>query len=83
MSSLLNVFTQKPGMLPVDTAPETAVAYEMYYDTNERVELYREGSKVDTRSLSDIKGLDTKPGEIAKVYSNSEPIERLQDKSII
>ena len=25
-SSLLNIFTQKPGMLPVDTEPETAVA---------------------------------------------------------
>ena len=82
-SSLLNVFTQKAGMLPVDTAPETAVAYEMYYDTNERVELYREGNKIDTQSLSNIKDLDTKPGDIAKVYSNSEPIKQLQDKGII
>lgn len=82
-SSLLNVFTQKTGMLPVDTAPETAVAYEMYYDTNERVELYREGNKIDTQSLSNIKDLDTKPGDIAKVYSNSEPIKQLQDKGII
>lgn len=82
-SSLLNVFTQKAGMLPVDTAPETAVAYELYYDTNERVELYREGSKIDTQSLANIKELDTKPGDIAKVYSNSESIKRLQDKGII
>ncbi len=82
-SSLLNVFTQKVGMLPVDTAPETAVAYELYYDTNERVELYREGSKIDTQSLANIKDLDTKPGDIAKVYSNSESIKRLQDKGII
>ncbi len=82
-SSLLNVFTQKVGMLPVDTAPETAVAYELYYDTNERVELYREGSKIDTQSLANIKDLDTKPGDIAKVYSNSESIKRFQDKGII
>lgn len=82
-SSLLNVFTQKVGMLPVDTAPETAVAYELYYDTNERVELYREGSKIDTQSLANIKDLDTKPGDIAKVYSNSESIKRLQDKGVI
>ena len=34
-SSLLNVFTQKPGMLPVDTEPETAVAYELYYSPSE------------------------------------------------
>lgn len=82
-SSLLNVFTQKPGMLPVDTMPETAVAYELYYAQTECVELYRNGSKVDSKPLADIKQLDTKPGDIAKVYCTSEPIRELQEKGII
>lgn len=82
-SSLLNVFTQKPGMLPVDTMPETAVAYELYYAQNESVDLFRHGKKVDSKPLSDIKQLDTKPGDIAKVYCTSEPIRELQEKGII
>lgn len=82
-SSLLNVYTQKPGMLPVDTMPETAVAYELYYAQTECVELYRNGNKIDTKPLSDIKQLDTKPGDIAKVYCTSEPIRELQEKGII
>lgn len=82
-SSLLNVFTQKPGVLPVDTMPETAVAYELYYAQTECVELYRNGSKVDSKPLADIKQLDTKPGDIAKVYCTSEPIRELQEKGII
>ncbi len=82
-SSLLNVFTEKPGMLPVDTMPETAVAYELYYSQNESVDLYRNGNKIDSKSLSDIKLLDTKPGDIAKVYCTSEPIKNLQGKGII
>lgn len=82
-SSLLNVFTQKAGMLPVDTMPETAVAYELYYGQSECVELYRNGNKIDTKSLADIKLLDTKPGDIAKVYCTSEPIKQLQERGVI
>lgn len=82
-SSLLNVFTQKPGMLPVDTMPETAVAYELYYAQAECVELYRNGNKIDSKPLTDIKQFDTKPGDIAKVYCTSEPIRELQEKGII
>lgn len=82
-SSLLNIFTGKSGMLPVDTMPETAVAYELYYGTTETVELYRDGTKVDTKPLAEIKNLDTQPGDIAKVYCTSEPIKRLQEKDII
>lgn len=82
-SSLLNVFTEKVGMLPVDTMPETAVAYELYYGLNESVELYRNGEKIDSKPLADIEQLDTKPGDIAKVYCTSEPIKKLQERGII
>jgi len=82
-SSLLNAFTEKPGMLPVDTMPETAVAYELYYATSESVELYREGNKVDSKPLKDIATLQTQPGDIAKVYCTSEPVKKLQERGII
>lgn len=82
-SSLLNVFTQKQDMLPVDTAPETAVAYELHYGIGECVELYREGKLIEEKSLADIAQLATKPGDIAKVYCKSEPIKALQEKGII
>ena len=82
-SSLLNMFTGKVGMLPVDTMPETAVAYELYYAATECVELYRDGKKIDTKSLSDIKMLETQPGDIVKVYCTSEPVKALQEKGII
>ncbi|RRD79812.1 hypothetical protein EII14_05075 [Alloprevotella sp. OH1205_COT-284] len=82
-SSLLNIFTGKSGMLPVDTMPETAVAYELYYGTTETVELYRDGTKVDIKPLAEIKNLNTESGDIAKVYCTSEPIKRLQEKDII
>ena len=82
-SSLLNAFTQKPGLLPVDTDPETAVAYELYYGSQECVELYREDKKIDTKPLCDIKQLPTQPGDIARVYCTSEPIKALQERGII
>lgn len=82
-SSLLNVFTQKPGMLPVDTMPETAVAYELYYSQTESVELYRDNKKIDSKPLADIKQLQTEPGDIAKVYCDSETIKALQERGII
>ena len=82
-SSLLNVFSRKPGMLPIDTMPETAIAYELYYGENEYVEQFRDGEKIDKKNLADIKSLNTKPGDIAKVYCNSQRIKDLQDKGII
>lgn len=82
-SSLLNAFTEKPGMLPVDTLPETAVAYELYYGQIETVELYRDGNRIDSRPLSEIKMLNTNPGDIAKVYCESSAVKELQDRGVI
>lgn len=82
-SSLLNVFTQKSNMLPVDTLPETAVSYELYYDTNERVELFREGQLREKQPLVNIKQLDAQPGDVAKVYCDSTVVRELQERGII
>lgn len=82
-SSMLNVLTQCPGMLPVDTMPETAVAYELYYGTDQKVELYRNGQKIDQKPLSAIKDLATLPGDVAKVYCDSPVVRQLQERGII
>lgn len=82
-SSLLNVFTQKSGMLPIDVLPETAIAYELYYGTDEKVELYRDEKLIEECSITQIKSLHSAPGDVAKVYCDSEPVKQLQDKGII
>lgn len=82
-SSILNVFTQKYNALPIDTTPETAVAYELYYGEDEKVDLFRNKEIIDTNPLSEIKSLQTQPGDIACVYMNSQPIKQLQEKGIV
>lgn len=81
-SSLLNAFVGIGNLLPVDITPETAVAYELYFEYNERVELYRDGTKIEEKSLSEIKQLTTRPGDIAKVYFHSSKIKELELKGI-
>ena len=82
-SSLLNILIGRGDLLPIDTQPKTAIAYELYYDVKERVELYKNGKKKDERSLEDINNLDTEPGEIAKVFVNCEYVKKLQDNNVI
>lgn len=81
-SSLLNTFIGDDTLLPVDIAPETAVAYELYYDYTERAELYRDGIKIEEKNLSEIKKLSTRPGDIAKIYIKSSKIKDLGLKGI-
>jgi hypothetical protein len=71
------------GLLPVDITPETAVAYELYYGSTEKVELYRDGKKIEEQAIQSIKQLAVKPGDIAKVYVDSPTIRNLQEKGII
>lgn len=82
-SSLVNCLLGRNGLLPVDITPETAVAYEIYYSVSEKVKLYRDGIKIDERSVDCIKQLSVKPGDIAKVYVNSPVIKSYQDKGIV
>lgn len=82
-SSLMNILSCKPGLLPTDIVPETAISYEMYYDTNERVELYKNGVKIDQKDISDIANLSTEPGEVARVYIDSPSIKKYCEKGII
>ncbi len=82
-SSLVNCLLGRNGLLPVDITPETAVAYELYFSTNEKVELYRDGKKIDEQSIDNIKQLSVKPGDIAKVFINVPVIKEYQEKGII
>ena len=82
-SSLLNIFTQKPEMLPINIVPETAVAYEIYYGETECACLYRNDVKIDTKPLADIRQLDTMPGDIVKVFCKSNTVKEYQEKGII
>ena len=77
-SSLINALIERNGLLPVDITPETAVAYEMYFSQNEKVELYRNGQKIDEQPINGIKQLNVKPGDVAKVYVNATAIQQLQ-----
>lgn len=81
-SSVLNAYLSKGELLPVDITPETAVAYELYYGIDEHVELFRDNNKIDERKLADIKALSTRPGDIAKVFVNSEKIKNLELKGV-
>lgn len=81
-SSLLNAYIGVETLLPVNITPETAVAYELYFDYNERVELYRDGIKIEEKNLGVIKQLNTRPGDIAKVYIHSSKIKDLELKGI-
>lgn len=82
-TSLVNCLLGRNALLPVDITPETAVAYEIYYSASEKVELYRDGNKIDEKSVDCIKQLSVKPGDIAKVYVNVPIIKSYQDKGIV
>lgn len=82
-SSLLNFLLGKEGLLPIDSMPETAIPYELYFDTIEHVELYdEEGVKIDDKPLEQIQELDAVPGRKAKVYVNSDMLRHYHDLGI-
>lgn len=82
-SSMLNVFTGKKAMLPIDVMPTTAVACELYYGVPERVEQYREGTKIAECALRELASLPTEPGDLAKVYCDSSVVQELEEKGVV
>ena len=67
-SSLLNAY-MGINLLPTDITPETEVSYELYFSTNERLEVWHFDSIKQTSTLENIKGLNVEPGDIVKVYA--------------
>lgn len=82
-SSLLNAFLGRQELLPTDITPETAVSYELWYAENEMLELWKNNSLTGTYKIEDIKRLNVSPGDIVKVYLNSERIKNLNQRGIV
>lgn len=82
-SSLLNTYMGR-DILPTNILPETAVAYELYYAEDEKLELYSEGVLKETKcSLSQIKDFRVSPGDVVYVYINNEKIRQLNNRGIV
>lgn len=82
-SSLINALLNRPSLLPVDIQPMTAVSYEVYYDGSEHFIHQRGTSILSDGLLSDLGNIDTKAGDIVKVYVDNTLIRTLQDRGII
>lgn len=82
-SSLLNSFLGR-DILPTKILPETAVAYEIYFSENERLELVADGNvKKTSSSLDDIKTFSVTPSDIVRVYVNNADVKSLNDKGVV
>ncbi len=82
-SSLLNSFLGR-DILPTNILPETAVAYEIYFSENERLELVADGNvKKTSSSLDDIKTFSVTPSDIVRVYVNNTDVKSLNDKGVV
>lgn len=82
-SSLLNSYIGIRDFLPTDILPQTAVSYELYYSENEHLEVW-EGNKLkETKPLSLLKSLETKPSYLVRVYINNDKVKALNDRHII
>ena len=82
-SSLLNAYIGS-DLLPTNILPETAVAYELYYSENEKLELYSGGTLKETKySLSQIKEFNVTPGDVVYVYMSNEKIRNLNHRGIV
>lgn len=82
-SSLLNSFLGR-DILPTNILPETAVAYEIYFSENERLELVADGNvKKTSSSLDDIKTFSVTPSDIVRVYVNNADVKSLNDKGVV
>lgn len=81
-SSLINAMLGV-DFLPTNILPETAVSYEMYFSTEEKLEIWEDDKLQKTASLSEIKNLQLTPNNLVKVYINNDFIKGLCERNII
>ena len=81
-SSLLNAMLGV-DLLPTNILPETAVSYELYYDTQEKLEVWEDDRLVQTTGLSQIKNLNLTPKNFLKVYINNDFVKSQFDRNIV
>jgi len=81
-SSILNTLLEEDELFPTDIVPETAIATEILFSTDERVEAYNfENDKlIDSfDSLVELKDRDIEKYGYLKVYKNKEFLSKNQD----
>lgn len=81
-SSLINAMMGK-DLLPTDIVPTTAVSYELYYSTDEKLEIYHKDQLKGTASFDEISKLDVRPGDIVYVYINNDFVKQMNDRGIV
>lgn len=81
-SSLLNAMLGV-DLLPTNILPETAVSYELYYDTQEKLEVWEDDRLVQTTGLLQIKNLNLTPKNFVKVYINNDFVKSQFDRNIV
>lgn len=82
-SSLINAFLGVDELLPTNITPETAVAYELYYSVDEKIEVWKDNQLQSTKALSDISNLNLTPQNLVKVFINNPVVKSLNDRHIV
>lgn len=65
-SSLLNAY-MGVDLLPTNITPETAVSYELYYSTTEKLDVWHYENLKESVTLDKINEISVVPGDIVKV----------------
>ena len=75
-SSLLNSFIKKE-LLPTNIIPETAIATEIYFSTNEKIELFTFEKDTPFKTINnlDFSQIDTQNCDYIKVFFNSPTLK--------
>ena len=81
-STLLNTILGR-DLLPTNITPETAVAYELYYSEEEKLETVEHGKVTNTLPLGDINKITYKPSLYVRVFLNNDTIRRFNEKGIV
>ena len=79
-SSLLNSLLGKGGILPTGIAPETALAAELRYDVNERIEAVTNDDSVDIYTVNDFDKIGKKSADIKylKVFLANDNLKAIE-----
>lgn len=81
-SSLINSMLGV-DILPTNILPETAVSYELYFSSNEKLEVWLDDKLVETAPISQLKSLQLTPRNFVKLYLNNPIVKEWNDRNIV
>ena len=81
-SSLINSMLGV-DILPTNILPETAVSYELYFSSNEKLEVWLDDKLVETAPISQLKSLQLTPRNFVKLYLNNHTVKEWNDRNIV